>query len=582
MTELKLDVARFSSAGIKPINEDSVGCCQPVESYPLLSKGITLAVADGVSTAEAGREASQTVIQRFLEEYYQTPDTWSVSRSGEKILSTVNLRLFRKSHEYHTESKGYLCTFSALVVKGCTGHFFHVGDSRIYRWRDGELVQLTRDHVAKIADNRTCLARAMGMDNRLNVDYGHTDLQVGDRLLLTTDGVHDFIAHEQLQEVLGQNLIAQEQGEAVAQQIATRLEDLARERRSDDNLSAVVAIVETLPEENLEDVSAQLTRLPFPPDLEPGMKLDGYRIEREIFASSRSQLYLVVDEQDGSHYAMKTPSRNFEDDLSYIDRFIQEEWIGRRINSPHVVRVIQQQRPRTALYYLMEYLQGESLDKWIARQQPPSPKNAIAIVKQIAEGLQAFHDNEAIHQDLKPGNILLTEDGRAVILDFGSVYVAGLAEMQRPLVHEGALGTASYSDPLYLMGKNPGIQGDVYALSTIVYEMFSGQLPYGDEVEECRTAFDYDRLRYQSASQYNPVIPLWFDAALEKGVSFDLQERYRNIKGLMKDLTQPNPEFLRTDPVVEKNTSSLMFWKLLSGFWFFSFVMLIYLFSRME
>lgn len=581
MSELKMDIARFCEAGIKAINEDSVGFCQPPESYLLMNKGISLAVADGVSTAEAGREASTTAIERFIDEYYQTPDTWSVARSGEKILSTINLRLFRKSHEFHTESKGYLCTFSAVVIKSRTLHFFHVGDSRIYRLRsvgdeanvEWQLRQLSTDHVARIADNHTCLARAMGMDSQLHIDYGHSDLEVGDRLLLTSDGVHDFLDDQQLQSLLSDDLSVDE--------IVNNIQTASLAANTDDNLSAVVAIVQSLPEENLDDYSAQMTRLPFPPELSVGMKLDGYRVEKEVFASSRSQLYLVVDEQTGERYAMKTPSRNFDDDINYIDRFIQEEWIGSRIQSPKVVKIIRQLRPRTALYYLMEYVEGQGLDDWIASHQPPSPKQSIALVKQIAEGLRAFHENEAIHQDLKPANILVTADEQVKILDFGSVYVAGLAEMHRPLEHEGVLGTASYSDPMYLLGKNPGLQGDVYALATVVYELFTGKLPYGDGVEECRTAYDYDRLRYINAASLNPVIPVWFDSALEKGVAFELEERYRTIDDLVADLTQPNPDFLRTDPVVEKNASGLMFWKLISGFWFLSFILVIYLFSQM-
>ncbi len=577
-----MSIARFSDAGVKAINEDSVGSYRPSESYVLINKGISLAVADGVSTAEAGREASETAIERFVEEYYQTPDTWSVARSGEKILSTINLRLFRKSHEFHTENKGYLCTFSAIVVKSRTLHFFHVGDSRIYRLRKSkndsqggwDLERLTTDHVARIADNHTCLSRAMGMDSQLHIDYGHSDLELGDRLLLTSDGVHDFVDDQRLKALLS--------AEQSVDDIVANIKQAALDANTDDNLSAVVAMVDSLPEENLDDYSAQMTRLPFPPELSVGMKLDGYRVEKEVFASSRSQLYLVVDEQSGERYAMKTPSRNFDDDINYIDRFIQEEWIGSRIHSAKVVKIIRQLRPRTALYYLMEFVEGQGLDQWIAGHQPPSPKQTIAIVQQIAEGLQAFHDNEAIHQDLKPANIMIDSNQQVKILDFGSVYVAGLAEMHRPLDHEGVLGTASYSDPMYLLGKNPGLQGDVYALSTLVYELFTGHLPYGDGVEECRSAHDYDRLRYKSATVLNPIIPVWFDSALEKGVAFDLEQRYRTIEELMTDLTQPNPDFLRTDPVVEKNASGLMFWKLISGFWFFSFILVIYLFSQMS
>ena len=585
MIQMQLDIASFCEPGVKPINEDAVGFERPEEPYTLENKGVGIALADGVSTAEAGREASCTAVERFLEEYYQTPDTWSVAGSGEKVLSTINLRLFRKSHEFITTTKGYLSTFSAVVIKSRTLHFFHVGDSRIYLLREGEMVQLTTDHVATIDESRTCLSRAIGMDSLLNLDYGQRELVVGDRLLLTSDGVHDFIAAAELQQLLAAG--------GAAAEISAAIYQAAMAAGSDDNLSAVVALVNDLPESNLEDYSAQLTRLPFPPDLAPGMKLDGYLVVKELFASSRSQLYLVEDEYSGETSAtrtrcvMKTPSRNIEDDFSAMDRFIQEEWIGRRIHSDHVVKVIQQQRRRTALYYLMEYIDGIGLDKWIANHQPASPKTSIGIVKQIAEGLRAFHDNEAIHQDLKPANIMLTQSSLvagnpvAVIVDFGSVYVAGLAELQRPLVHEGALGTASYSDPLYLLGRNPGIQGDVYALATIVYEIFTGHLPYGESIEECRDAFDYDRLRYISAAQYNAQIPIWFDAALEKGVAFDLQQRYQSIDELLHDLTQPNPIFLQSDPVIEKNASSLTLWKLLSGFWFLSFVLLIYLFSRL-
>jgi len=575
--KLNIDTAWHSITGLKSHNEDSAGVHVPEDPYLALNKGITLVVADGVSSAEAGQEASQTAVERFIDEYYQTPDTWSAGHCGEKILSTINLRLYRKSHEFATESKGFLTTFSAVVVKSQTAHFFHIGDSRIFRLHKNgagelELSQLTRDHTAVLGENRATLSRALGMDNRLNVDYGRTPLEEGDVLMLSSDGVHDFLSVEQITK-----LLAQDKG---ARQIAQELVETALEKGSDDNISAVVARIHRLPEESLDDYSVKLTRLPFPPDLSVGMKIDGYEIVKELFASSRSQLYLVRDTETGEVAVMKTPSLNYDDDVSYIDRFIQEEWIGSRIKSENVVRIIRQTRPRTYLYYLMEYIEGRGLDRWIEAHQPVSPKAAIAIVKQIANGLKAFHDNEAIHQDLKPGNVLITDDERAVVVDFGSVYVAGLAELQRPLVHEGALGTASYSDPLYLLGKNPGMQGDVYALATITYEMFTGHLPYGEAAEECRTAFDYDRLRYQSAALHNPVIPLWFDSALEKGVAFDLEQRYRTIDELLTDLTQPNPEFLRDDPVTESSTSSLLFWKLLSGFWFVTFLLLLYLFSQ--
>ena len=275
MSELKLSIASFSDAGVKPINEDSVGYFQPAESYVLKVRGAALCLADGASTAEAGKQASEFSVGQFIDEYYRTPESWSVSRSGEKILSTINLNLYRKSNEFSND-KGYLCTFSCLVIKGATGHFFHVGDSRIYLLRDGELKQISHDHTANIGDNRTVLARAMGMDNRLHVDYGRIDLNVGDRLLVTSDGVHDFVPQEELQAILSRS-------DLTMKEISAELKAAAKQHHTDDNLSAIVVEVESLFERDRDELSAELTRLPFPPDITPGMKIDGYEILKELF-----------------------------------------------------------------------------------------------------------------------------------------------------------------------------------------------------------------------------------------------------------------------------------------------------------
>lgn len=560
----------YSIAGVKPINEDCVGYCLPEDGHKLQNKGIALAVADGVSTAEAGQEASLTAVNNFINDYYQTPDPWTVSHSGQKILTAINLKLYRKSHEFVNQEKGYLCTFSGMIIKSCLAHFFHAGDSRVYRLRDNEFVQITKDHKAMVGNNNHILARAVGMDSSLQIDYNKQPIQENDIYMLSSDGVHDFLQDDELQQLLEAPLSAEERSQKIV--------ELALEKGSDDNISCVVAQIDRLPSETLNDYNLKLTSLPFPPTLEQGMTIDGYRIEKELWASSRSQLYLVTDLETSSQYVMKTPSTNFEDDASYIDRFIQEEWIGKRIESPYVVKIIEQSKPRNFLYYLMEYIEGESLGDWMEKHPLPAPREAIAIVDQIAAGLKCFHEQETIHQDLKPGNVMLS-NGKVKIVDFGSVYVAGIVEMFRPMQHEGALGTATYSDPQYLMGINSGIQGDVYALATIAYELFTGELPYGKKIEECHASYEYDRLRYRDARQFNPIVPLWFDQALKHGVAIHLEERYSTLEALMKDLHNPNPEYLTEDPEYTKDKNKALYWEIISGFWLLTLVLVVALFS---
>ncbi|WP_246128516.1 bifunctional protein-serine/threonine kinase/phosphatase [Pleionea sediminis] len=568
---LSVAIGSCSRAGKKPSNEDCVAYQIPNNNYELEHKGIAVALADGVSSAEAGKEASETAVNNFINDYYQTPDTWSVAHAGQKILTSINLKLFRRSHEFTNEEKGYLCTFSGLIIKSRIVHCFHAGDSRIFRYSGGSYSQLTRDHIANIGSGRSILARAVGMDNSLQIDYLKQPLQQGDLFLITSDGVHDFVTEEQIVKVLTSQTTAQQKAESLVSQ--------ALQQGSDDNVSCAVIEVLQLPEESLDDYNTKLTRLPFPPSLEPGMKIDGFIIKHEIFASSRSQLYLVEEEAPHRLMVMKTPSVNYEDDTSYIDRFIQEEWIGKRIDSPYVVKILAQKSKRNFLYYLMEYIEGETLEKWMAKHRFPRPKIAIQIVDQIAKGLAAFHDQETIHQDMKPGNVMIDKHGEVKIIDFGSVYVAGIAEVFRPIVHEHALGTASYSDPQYLLGINSGIQGDLYALATITYELFTGELPFGDKIEECRSAMDYDRLRYRNANQFNPVIPAWFDRALQRGLKFDLEQRYRTLDAFLQDLHEPNPEYLLDDPNYTKDKSKALFWQIISGFWLLTLILLYLLFS---
>ncbi|MEP1743863.1 MAG: protein kinase [Kangiellaceae bacterium] len=570
-TKLVINLGTCSTKGVKEQNEDYVSVYVPTNLHQLENKGIALALADGVSSAEAGKEASETAVGNFITDYYQTPDTWSVSHSGQKILTAINLKLYRKSHEYANEEKGYLCTFSGMIVKSQIAHIFHAGDSRIYRVEDNKLRQVTNDHTAMIGKGRSILARAVGMDSSLNIDYSKIEIKQGDIFLLSSDGVHDFVSN--------QDLIDQLQRQDSEQVIAEAIVELAKANQSDDNISCIVAKVESLPKQSLDDFNSRLTRLPFPPELEAGMKIDGFRVLKEIFASSRSQLYLVEDQDSGEQAVMKTPSINFENDTSYIDRFIQEEWIGKRIDTPFVVKTLHQSRKRNFLYYLMEYVEGETLEVWIKKNRFPRPKVAIKIVEQIAEGLKAFHNQETIHQDLKPGNVMITKDGDAKILDFGSVYVAGIAEIFRPLEHEGALGTASYSDPQYLMGMNSGVQGDLYALATITYEIFTGELPYGFAIEECQSALDYDRLRYRSANQFNPVIPLWFDRTLQRGVEFNLEKRYTNLDEFLKDLHHPNPNYLLDDPSYKEDKNQALFWQFISGFMLLTILLIFVLFT---
>ncbi len=555
-------IATHTDAGAKKaINEDALGYRIP-EDELLATKGAVAVVADGVSSAEAGREAAQRSVDAVLQNYFKTPELWSVKHAIQKTLSGLNSQLYELGREIPDEARGYICTLSLVVIKSHLAYLFHAGDSRIYRLsaKDGSFQQLTRDHVASISDEKQYLIRAMGMDTTLNIDASTVEVAKGDIFYLGTDGIHDFLDDRQIREII-------EAGLDDPDQACKTLVDTALEAGSDDNLSCCILQVERLGVEEKADFSERLTRLPFPPELYPGLKIDGYEVLEELWASERSQLYVVKDMKTGKERVMKTPSATYVDDPAYIERFIAEEWIGSRIKHPKVVKIISpRKRDRKFLYYVMEKVPGITLQQWIAENPEARPSVIARLILEIADGLSAMHAQQVVHQDLKPGNIMILPDGSIKIVDFGAVYAPGLQEIFNPFEREIALGTLDYADPSYRFGINTLVKGDIYSLAIIAYEMFTGgQLPYGNRMERCKTLQEFHELEYTPSYTHREIIPTWFDAALEKGCKNNPAERYQSLDVFIHDLQHPNPEFLKDGlKKPPEDASTVFFWKMLS------------------
>jgi serine/threonine protein phosphatase PrpC len=553
--QLTVSVAQSSSAGVKLHNEDCMAIQIPQGSM-LSRKGIVVAIADGVSAAEAGKEASEIAVTSFVNDYYSTPDSWSVKQSAHKVLIALNRWLYGQGQKFLEAEKGYVTTFSTVILKSQLAYVFHVGDSRIYRLRDGMLELLTRDHVARMSAQQSYLARALGIDLNLDIDLKIVDILPGDIFLLTTDGVHESIEHRELQNQL-------RQGTGDLDGVAQQLIDLALANGSQDNLSCQLVKVDQLGEETNEDVLHTLHQLPFPPELEVGLKLDGWRVLKQLHASQRSQLYVVVSEDTGKRAVMKTPSVNYVDDAPYIERFIMEEWVGRRIDNPYVVKVVEPERQRHFLYYLTEYLQGPTLAQMIAGETLLGISEVVTIADKLVQGLRGFHRKETLHQDIKPDNIVMKGDD-PVIIDFGSVYVAGVDEIATSFQRERALGTLDYSAPEYRLQRPRSEKSDQFSLAVVLYELLTGQHPFGEAFQKANTISDFLSLKYTPAYRRNPMVPVWLDGALRKAMQVNADLRYDSLSEFVHDLKHPNPEFLRIEqrPLLERDP--VRFWKWLA------------------
>lgn len=417
-SRLKVSIGQSSDKGIKEHNEDFYGAYLPDYST-LDSKGIACAIADGMGSCANAQEASEHCVNGFLNDFYSTPETWSVKSSGAKVLTAINSWLLSNGNKDYAH--GMVTTFSALVFKSTTAHIFHIGDSRIYRYRDGDLELLTTDHRVWISEQNNYLSRAMGIDFHLDIDYRTVDLAEGDIYVMTTDGIHDYLNETQLKQQL--------QSSAALDEVAEHIVQQALFEQSHDNVTCQLIRIDSLPAQDANEIFNDLSRLPFPPPMGPGMTIDGYLILDEVHASTTSQLYKVRDTESGELFMMKTPSVSYSDDPAYIERFYMEEWAGKRINNDAVLKISEPQRQRNFLYFIMEYIDGKTLEQWMLENPLPDIHEVIELTNKIISGLRAFHRMEMLHRDLKPENIMLTANGQVKIIDFGSVKIAGVEEI---------------------------------------------------------------------------------------------------------------------------------------------------------
>jgi len=550
--ELNIDYAVATDKGDKADNADAADALVP-DGELRLTKGIAAAIADGMSSSEGGQEASQVSVTGFLTDYLSTPESWTVKTSASRILGALNRWLYSQGQVRHDSARGMVTTFSGLIIKSSSAHIFHVGDSRIYRYRQGELEQLTRDHRVWVSKDRDFLSRALGIDASVDIDYRSVGVEEDDLFLFTTDGITGHVTDHRIRELLGEH-------GANLQACATALLEEALHNGSTDNVTCQLLRVRSLPEETEDDIYRKITELPFPPDLGPGMKIDGHEILRELHASQRSEVFLARDMETGDKVIIKTPSVNYRDDPEYLDAFLHEEWVGRRLNNIHVLKVLAPKR-RRFLYHVTEYIDGQTLRQWIDDHPQTHINTAREYLKQIADGLRAFHRQEMVHQDLKPENILIDKDGTLKIIDFGSTHVAGAAEIRSRIDRNIPQGTVNYTAPECVEGAGCSNRSDLFSFGVIAYELLTGELPYapGDRPKPA------GKLKYRSCRQFNEHLAPWVDGALRKAVHPNPVKRYETMSEFLYDLEHPNASFLEREyrPLIEKNP--LLFWKLLSA-----------------
>lgn len=232
---LTVSVGHASDTSGNHLNEDFFGSVTPLETG-LAAQGMLFAIADGLSGG-SGRAAAEAIVYSVLTDYYSTPTTMSTRQALAVVIGAVNRWLYAQNNQA-MEDQAMVTTLSTLVLNGTHCTIAHVGDTRIYRWRDGTLRRLTTDHVWRSHGQQRVLRRALGLDADVLIDYWEDEVKAGDVFLLVSDGVWETIKEAEMSDAL----VGQASPQKVAQSLVEQAVLRGRLMVSNDATLAVVLI----------------------------------------------------------------------------------------------------------------------------------------------------------------------------------------------------------------------------------------------------------------------------------------------------------------------------------------------------
>jgi serine/threonine-protein kinase len=260
--------------------------------------------------------------------------------------------------------------------------------------------------------------------------------------------------------------------------------------------------------------------------VEPDTIIDGrYRVLSRLGSGGMADVYLAEDQLLGRRLAVKVLHRHFAEDQEFVERFRREASSAAGLSHPNIVGIFDRGEWDGTYYIAMEYVPGSSLKALVREHGRLEPVVAIDIVIQILQAARFAHARGVIHRDLKPHNVILDEEGRARVTDFG-IAQAGASEMT---MTGSIMGTAQYLSPEQAQGHAVSASSDLYSVGVILYELLTGRVPFDGDTAVA-IAFKQVSAQPLAPSAVNPAAPPMLDEIVLRALAKDPAARYADAE----------------------------------------------------
>jgi eukaryotic-like serine/threonine-protein kinase len=257
-----------------------------------------------------------------------------------------------------------------------------------------------------------------------------------------------------------------------------------------------------------------------------------YRIERRIGTGGMADVFLARDETLGRRVAIKILAERYAEDAAFLERFRREATAAAGLSHPNIVSVYDRGQAAGTSYIAMEYLNGPTLKDEITSRAPLPEAEVVNWATQALDALEYAHRQGVVHRDIKPHNMVLTDEGRLKVTDFG---IARAANVQQMTEVGSIVGTAQYLSPEQARGLDVGPQSDLYSMGIVLYEMLTGELPFtGDSAVEIAMKQVSDPP--PSIRKQNRLVSEGLEQVVMRALSKDPALRHRSARQMAEEL----------------------------------------------